>query len=656
MRIRRSAIATIFLCACAAHGAAPKDAPSWVEEASSKILPSYGGKVPAAVLLEERRVSVDNSGLVTIRVRKAIKILTHEGQRSAEAMVPYLRGGSRVNGLHAWLVAPGGFVKTYEKGSIADLGAFGEMELYNDFRFERVRAENPEIGAVFAYEAEVEERALFAQDEFAFQDRLPAVESRYTVTVPRGWTVKGVVFNHPPIEPMVEGSTYTWKLSDLPFREREAHGPEMSGLVPRLAISFAMGGAASSISSTSFASWGDVSRWHTALSAGQDEVTPELAAKSRELIAGAKSEYAKMQAIGEYVQKIKYVAIEMDLAHGGGYKPHAADLVFRKQYGDCKDKANLMRALLKAAGIESYLVSIYSRDRTYVREEWPSPSQFNHMIIAVRVSGETRGRTVVEAPPLGRVLLFDPTSETTPMGDLPWREQGSFALVVAGGQGNILKMPSTDSEANSVDVTVSAELAGGGGLTAACALVLRGQAADDARARKFYQDAEAYQRDVIGFFSGRASGLTLSKLDSTDRFSENDFRMNLAAESPAYGQLMQGRLLVFNPSILQPDRQTFPVNETRAEPIVLRAETYRKHIRIKLPDGFTVDDLPQAVKERVEWGEFSLRFEQQARELVIEESLTTQGVTLPPDRYQDVKRFFDRFSGADQQQAVLVKN
>jgi hypothetical protein len=205
-------------------------------------------------------------------------------------------------------------------------------------------------------------------------------------------------------------------------------------------------------------------------------------------------------------------------------------------------------------------------------------------------------------------------------------------------------------------VTVDADLTDGGALTASCALVLHGQAADEARARKFYQNPETYRRQVLGFFSGRASGLMLSKLDSNDRFSENEFRLDLAADSPAYGQSMQGRLLVFNPSVLQPGRQILPANERRAEPIVLRAEEYRKHIRIKLPAGFTVDELPQAVKEQAEWGEFSIHFEQKSGELLMEENLKTQGVTLPAGRYKEIKRFYDRFDGADQQQAVLTKN
>ena len=43
-------------------------------------------------------------------------------------------------------------------------------------------------------------------------------------------------------------------------------------------------------------------------------------------------------------------------------------------YGDCKDKATLMRAMLRVLKIESYAVLIFSGDPTYVREEWIAPA------------------------------------------------------------------------------------------------------------------------------------------------------------------------------------------------------------------------------------------------------------------------------------------
>ena len=161
------------------------------------------------------------------------------------------------------------------------------------------------------------------------------------------------------------------------------------------------------------------------------------------MTANAKSEFERIQAIGRYAQSVNHILIQIDLGRGGGYRPHSAADVFNKNYGDCKDKANLMRALLKSLGVELYPVVIYSGDPNHVEPEWPSPQQFNHCIIAVKVSEETQAPTIVKHPSLGRLLIFDPTDDDTPVGDLPDHEQGSYALLVAGDAGELMKMPRT---------------------------------------------------------------------------------------------------------------------------------------------------------------------------------------------------------------------
>ena len=153
------------------------------------------------------------------------------------------------------------------------------------------------------------------------------------------------------------------------------------------------------------------------------------AEKAYELTALAKTEYEKIQAIGQYVPEH---SIHFDSNRDwseGGYRPHSSTEVFAKSYGDCKDKANLMRAMLKVVGIEAVLVSIYSGDPNYVRASWPSPQQFNHCIIAVKVSDQTQVNTVIQHPKLGRFAIFDPTDSETPVGDLPYYLQGSLALL-----------------------------------------------------------------------------------------------------------------------------------------------------------------------------------------------------------------------------------
>ncbi len=630
-----------------------KDVPSWVEELSTRKLPAYSGKVPAAVLLQDQHVTLDSSGIVTTVERHAIKILNQQGRSDAFVTVHYWKNRRDVKELHAWLISPDGFQKTFDKNSVMDIGAFNQAELYVDGRARVIHAENPEIGSVFAYEYTVQEKALTAQDEFYFQSPLPSLQSRYTVTLPAGWTAKAVLFNQPPLEPTVDGTSYSWELKDLPFRDTE---DDAASTAPRLAVSFLPPPGSPSVAPT-FSSWAEVSRWQSILAQGQDEVTPDISAKVGQLTSGAKSDYEKLCAIGRYVQNVRYVAIEMNLQNGGGYIPHTADVVFTKQYGDCKDKANLMRCMLKAAGLDSYMVAIFSGDKTHVREGWPSPHQFNHMILAAKVSESVAAPTVI-ASPLGRLLIFDPTDDKTPVGDLPFYEQGSYALLLAGDRGDLLRMPVTKPEANLIDISVDATLAADGQLAVSFLNSKTGQPASIERRLQATDNPDQYKAHYQSSLGDRAKRAVISKIVSEDRFDQNKFDLKIDFDSPGYAQTMQNRLLVFNPAVVGIPRfvaPRFPKEEKRVSPIVLRAALYRKTVRVKLPAGFTVDETPSPAKFETDFGKFSLSFKQEPGLLVMTEELRTEAVTLPPDQFENVKKFFDNCHGADAQNAVLVK-
>src|SRR5438105_15962852 len=117
-----------------------------------------------------------------------------------------------------------------------------------------------------------------------------------------------------------------------------------------------------------------------------------------------------------------------------------------------------MRAMLKVIGITAYPVGIYSGDADYVREEWASPHQFNHCIVAIKVGDETQVPTIITHAKLGRLLIFDATDDDTPVGDLPDQEQGSLALIVAGNDGSLVRMPVTPAEPNLLASNADASL------------------------------------------------------------------------------------------------------------------------------------------------------------------------------------------------------
>jgi len=289
-----------------------------------------------------------------------------------------------------------------------------------------------------------------------------------------------------------------------------------------------------------------------------------------------------------------------------------------------------------------------------VNKDWASPAQFNHMILAVAISDATKSPTAITTA-VGRLLLFDPTDYLTPLGDLPFHEQGSYALICAGSKGDIAQMPVISADANLITDTVHATLSAAGKLTAALAIKSQGQAARSERS-KYDVQPDQYKVEMERYLNYFAKGATITKIEAHDAFEQNSFSSNLDFESLGYGQVMQGRMLVFNPSIVEPSARHFPVEKDRHEPIVLNSRLYRKQVTIDLPEGFKVDEAPSPFEAQTPFAKFALIYRQAPGQLVMEEELRTEAVTLPATDYPQVKKFFDSVLGADNQSAVLVKD
>jgi hypothetical protein len=645
------------LALMSATALAGDDVPPWLKQVASATATadSYGKDVPAVVLWDESRVTVDEDGKVTTVYFHAVRILTREGRGEAVARHVYNTDSGKVREMRAWLIRPAGPVKKYGKDQALDV-AVADNDVYNEARARLiVGSDDAEPGAVFGYEVTSEERSVFTQLGWSFQRRMPAKLSRLTLNLPAGWRAESVTFNHPKVEPAVDRTSYTWELRDLAFIEEEPLSPPLTNLVPRLAVSyFPPAGTKAGIGRT-FGSWTEVSRWLTELSDPQAALDDALAGKARQLTATAKTELERIRAIGCYVQGVNYVSIQTGLGRGGGYRPHAATDVFAKSYGDCKDKANLMRAMLKAVGIQSYLVCIYSGDPTYVRDDWASPQQFNHCIIAVKLSDETKVPTVVNHPSLGRLMVFDPTDDNTPVGDLPDHEQGSLALVVAGDGGALLRMPTTPPEANRLERVADVVLAADGSITASLHERAIGQSAVGERSIFRGLSRPDYLKRIEKWIARGASGATISKVEPLDTSAEGRFALDVDFTAARYGQVMQGRLLVFKPAIVSRRESLLLTESSRRHPVVLESNAYTETVKVKLPEGFGVDELPKGMKLDEPFGTYTTNYVVEDRQLSFTRSLVLRGATIPVGDYAKVRDFFEKMRAAEQTPVVLEK-
>lgn len=132
------------------------------------------------------------------------------------------------------------------------------------------------------------------------------------------------------------------------------------------------------------------------------------------IVVNCKTEFDKVKAVYYWVQNnLKYVAFEEGLS---GFIPRQPSRVLEKRFGDCKDMASLIYAMLKAAGIQSNLTWIGSRDLPYKYSEFPSTYCDNHMICAYKDEA-------------GKWWFLDATNSFQPISSPTFFIQGKEALI-----------------------------------------------------------------------------------------------------------------------------------------------------------------------------------------------------------------------------------
>lgn len=645
-----SAILVLLANICVLAG---DSAPAWLRQAASTTIGTYDKEVTSVVLIDDEQVVYGNDGMLVTTQNYAVRLLTREGRRNAVATALYLVSSGRVRDIEGWLIRPDGTVKNYDKKFIVDIISDPD-DVYNEYRVKIIDAtDDADAGCIFGYTVVSEDRPLYFQEKWFAQSNLPTLNSRYSLTLPSGWSAKGVIFNHAPIEPSVNGSTYTWEFRNLPYIKREPMSPAVTNVVPWVAINYYPSDPTKS-PAKAFSNWTDVALWTTSLYESQVIVDDAVAAKAQELTSGAKTEIEKIRAIAAFVQNLQYISIDIGVGNGNGYRPRPSNLVLNRGYGDCKDKANLMRALLRSIKIDAYPIAIYAGDPTFVRENWASPAQFNHCIIAVKVGDSTEAATVIDHPKLGRLLIFDATDPFTLVGDLPDHLQGSFGMIIAGENGGLTRMPLTPSEANLLDRRIEVNLTPDGAIAGTIKERSTGQSSSYERGRLRSLSASDYTKMLERWLTSGATGAKLLKFTPTDLKDEAAFNLDVDFSAPRYAQNLQ-RLLVFKPTIVDRRNAMSLTEATRKLPVILDPIAVRETIVFNLPAGFVVDETPDNVEMEFPFGKYSTSYEVQGSKLTFRRVLTMNRATVPVDKYSTVRDFFSKIRQAEQAPVVLIQ-
>jgi transglutaminase-like putative cysteine protease len=630
-----------------------KDAvPDWVKAAVAQPARTYSPETSAVVLLDDTTLIVGSDGKAVERHRHVVKILRPKGRDEGRVYMPFDKDRP-IASLRVWSIDPSGHEYAVKDNEMTEQGLPGDGSLYADVRFRVANPPGRDPGGVVAFESEQKMRPYLQEATWDFQDELPRVSQSFTLELPPGYVYCTTWAHHTQEKAIdLEHQRYRWEMPDTPGidLERVPMHPSLEALSGRMTVHY----AASGTCAETMASWKGVGGWYEGLAHDREASTPEIAAKAAQLTAGKQDFYDRAEAIGEFVQqRIRYFVIEMGI---GGLQPHPAADIFRNGYGDCKDKATLLAAMLSSVGIHSTIVLVDTH-RGYVDPAAPSMNG-NHAIAAIEIpKGYTSPKlhsTVISKT--GRhYLIFDPTWEKTAFGQVEDNLQGGFGVLVEGSESQIVEIPVMNPELNTIRRSAKFQLAADGTLKGTVTEKRFGDVSEherylyaqgDAKQQRSYMD-ETLSRDFTSF---DVNDVKVENVGSLNKDLTTSYELTANRFARNAGPLLMVRPRVYGQEGIALDRKV------RKVPIDLRStREIKDDFTIELPEGYAVDEIPEPVKLDLGFASYESSSEIKGNSLHYQRTYTVKQVSLPAERYEEVQKLALAIEADEQNHAVFKK-
>lgn len=575
----------------------------------------------ATVLEKSIDVEIRTDGSVSERTHLRVR-LDEPGDLSLWSPYPiYLDDHRELVDLAAAATRPDGKTFKVSRRDLDLMQVAAPGELHSSRKFRTVSFPSVPVGSVLVLDFEVRERPYFPAGQLELGSSIPVESLRVSV---RGggagwrWRIDGGL---PGLDVQGAPGGVTVTAAKLPrlMPPESAPGIVRDGAVLR----YAWGDSAG---------WEAVGRWFESLLAQLPRGVEPVRRKAQELIAGVADRQRRIEILAEFARRqVRYVAVEVGI---GGYRPAPPQQVMERLWGDCKDKALLLIDLLREAGIEAYPALIRLDPEGRVDREFPSPYEFNHMIVAIAADG----LGLEDAAPIsGGYLFLDATQQT---GGVAWLQpavQDQEALVVRGGRGELVRTPIQNGHEGH-RLEVSLELAASGEAQGTVRLALSGEAGSaflDLHGAANPLEMDRVIREVLAaFLPGGAAldGIRWQSIEGGVPEVRLDAKVRLASLGSPAGE---GQV----PLVPMPSMVEMPAPgllDGRAVPLVTRPFASRIAWRVTLPrEACRVEG--QDVTVQNDLGAFGQKIAVQGRTLVLERSSDLRQRWIDPAAFPALK-------------------
>jgi len=419
-----------------------------------------------------------------------------------------------------------------------------------------------------------------------------------------------------------------WRKENIPAGVSELGGPGARDVECWLDIS-------------TIPSWREITRWYRDLAGPRCVPDAAIRAKATELTKDAGSEEAKIRALVDYVaREIRYQSMPFRMS---AYIPTKGKKVMRDRYGDCKDKAALLAALLATIDIKADLALVNPRSDG-LTPVLPSP-RFTHVINRIHTAN-------------GPVWV-DATAEHQQYGMLPTEDQGIWALIIDADTSELAQTPVASTTELNSDFQYDVNLDAAYRLQGALAFQAKGELGGMLR-YAITQVPESGREMMLRMVGGKLLPALTYDTGSLENLEDREQPMvvNLKFHADNYGAVAGNFVVVRMPWMFGvSDFESMFSGDERKQDLEIGSGSGREHfaVRLQLPTGYTPQELPPVNERTTPWGNYRVSYHMDGTTLIAEADRTLSVLRIPAKDFPGFRDFIRAFQQEEKRQIVLVK-
>jgi len=589
-------------------------------------------------VLNQEVARVNENGSSSRMIHRVAKLLRPAGLSQLSRHTIYYEPNRQVvEILRASVITPDG--RELSRAEVRDDSTSAVMgvqtKIYDEYFVKQVMFRDLEPGAMIDLQYTIRDTGTniygdYFTSMFYLSEDKPTIKCQYVLDYPKNLNIQTRAFHTKAEAQHLAGSdprreVVKWELDNTPGMPVERGMPPV-----RDQLAF--------LQTTTMRSWQEVGQWFWHLSHDQLACSPEMRSAVEGLVKDCKTPLDKLRVLhGWVIHNVRYLGIEFGR---NGYRPHKAGETFKARYGDCKDTATLLTALLQAVGIESKLVLLHTVNAGAVPpDSLPLPNLFNHCIAFV---------PQVE----GKDYWVDCTADFHRLDEVPWADRGAQVLVADSAGGKFMRIPQATPRENLIEQRFTAKVERSGAGTILLHDVRHGQFAPGYR--QLAETPGQFERYMKEHAAKRFNGAELEKLELAPPDEQGPMWIKSTMKVPALATQSGERKAIPAALDLLNLSQRYASDTKRKCDLELYFPWERKtEIVYELDKGLKIASLPEEAEITGPFGTYRRKFTRKNETLVLQEEFVQARHRVPVAEYEAFKSFCNRIDSLMDQKILL---